>query len=172
MSSSSGVDNACDVVQSPLIVLSDTSTLTMRLRYDIEPASGGQQWDRANISIYDVTTGQIVEIPEEYKAVFLGPGGIKEHAQQCLRNLQAKLNSEGSSLEKIVWASWSLRDPAEFETFNDWRAFMHAAGEQCTRPPWTSQSAYPFLTPGTNLVSSFLLERPNDEFARDARGYL
>ena len=47
------------------------------------------------------------------------PGGIKEHSGQCLRNLQAKLQSMGSSLEKIVWASWSLRDPAEFETFNE-----------------------------------------------------
>jgi 2-iminobutanoate/2-iminopropanoate deaminase len=47
------------------------------------------------------------------------PGGIKEHSAQCLRNLQAKLESMGSSLEKIVWASWSLRDPGEFETFNE-----------------------------------------------------
>ncbi len=47
------------------------------------------------------------------------PGGIADHTRQCLRNLQAKLEAEGSSLEKIVWASWSLRDPADFETFNE-----------------------------------------------------
>ena len=45
-------------------------------------------------------------------------GGIKEQTRQVLRNLQTKLEAEGSSLEKIVWASWSLRDPSEFETFN------------------------------------------------------
>jgi pilus assembly protein CpaF len=46
-------------------------------------------------------------------------GAIKEHARQCLRNLQAMLEAEGSSLEKVVWANWSLRDPAEFEVFNE-----------------------------------------------------
>jgi enamine deaminase RidA (YjgF/YER057c/UK114 family) len=54
--------------------------------------------------------------PETGRAV---PGGITEHARQCLRNLQVKLEGEGSSLEKVVWASWSLRDPADFETFNE-----------------------------------------------------
>ena len=54
--------------------------------------------------------------PETGRAV---PGGIIEHARQCLHNLQAKLEAEGSSLEKVVWASWSLRDPADFETFNE-----------------------------------------------------
>ena len=34
-------------------------------------------------------------------------------------NLKAKLEAEGSSLEKVVWANWSLRDPAEFDTFNE-----------------------------------------------------
>ena len=46
-------------------------------------------------------------------------GGIREHANQCLLNLKAKLESEGSSLEKIVWANWCLRDPTEFDTFNE-----------------------------------------------------
>jgi pilus assembly protein CpaF len=54
--------------------------------------------------------------PETGRAV---PGGIAEHARQCLHNLKAKLEAEGSSLDKVVWASWSLRDPADFETFNE-----------------------------------------------------
>jgi pilus assembly protein CpaF len=54
--------------------------------------------------------------PETGRAV---PGGITEHARQCLHNLQVKLEDEGSSLEKVVWASWSLREPADFETFNE-----------------------------------------------------
>jgi pilus assembly protein CpaF len=44
---------------------------------------------------------------------------IKEQTRQCLRNLTAKLEATGSSLEKVVWANWSLRDPAEFDTFNE-----------------------------------------------------
>ena len=46
-------------------------------------------------------------------------GTIKEQTRQCLRNLKARLESAGSSLGKVVWATWSLRDPAEFDGFND-----------------------------------------------------
>jgi pilus assembly protein CpaF len=46
-------------------------------------------------------------------------GEIKDQTRQCLRNLKAKLEDAGSSLDKVVWANWSLRDPAEFDTFNE-----------------------------------------------------
>jgi pilus assembly protein CpaF len=44
-------------------------------------------------------------------------GGIKEQTRQCLANLKAKLETAGTSLDKIVWANWSLRDATEFEFF-------------------------------------------------------
>ncbi|MDO8484085.1 MAG: RidA family protein, partial [Candidatus Limnocylindrales bacterium] len=46
-------------------------------------------------------------------------GAIKEQTRQCLHNLKARLEAAGSSLDKVVWANWSLRDPAEFDTFNE-----------------------------------------------------
>jgi enamine deaminase RidA (YjgF/YER057c/UK114 family) len=46
-------------------------------------------------------------------------GGIKEQTRQCLQNLKARLEDEGSSLDKVVWANWSLRDPAESDPFNE-----------------------------------------------------
>jgi 2-iminobutanoate/2-iminopropanoate deaminase len=46
-------------------------------------------------------------------------GTIKEQTRQCLRNLKARLEAAGSSLDKVVWATWSLRDPAEFDTFSE-----------------------------------------------------
>jgi hypothetical protein len=57
MSSSSGLDEQCDIVRSPLLILTDTSTMTLRTRYDIEPFSGGFYWDRANVGIFDTTAG-------------------------------------------------------------------------------------------------------------------
>jgi hypothetical protein len=60
ISSSEDLDDQCDVVQSPLFFLTDTSTLELRLRYDIEPQSGGQYWDRANISLVDAQSGDRV----------------------------------------------------------------------------------------------------------------
>ena len=46
-------------------------------------------------------------------------GGIKEQTRQCLANLKTRLETEGSSLEKVVWANWSLRDATEYEAFNE-----------------------------------------------------
>ncbi len=62
ISSSEDLDNQCDIVQSPLFFLSDTSTLELRLRYDIEPQSSGQYWDRANTSLVDAQSGDRVVI--------------------------------------------------------------------------------------------------------------
>jgi enamine deaminase RidA (YjgF/YER057c/UK114 family) len=44
---------------------------------------------------------------------------IKDQTRQCLANLTAKLEENGTSLEKVVWANWSLRDPTEFDDFNE-----------------------------------------------------
>ena len=47
------------------------------------------------------------------------PGGVKEHTRQCLANLKARLEEAGSSLDKVVWANWALRDAADFDMFNE-----------------------------------------------------
>jgi pilus assembly protein CpaF len=87
--------------------------------------AGGMVYVSA-IGPVDSDTGQIV------------PGGIKEQTRQCLANLKAKLEGEGSSLDKVVWSNWSLRDASEFDTFNEeWlRAFPgDAPVGQCTLMP-------------------------------------
>jgi pilus assembly protein CpaF len=61
----------------------------------------------SSIGPVDPDTGQVVS------------GAIKEQTRQCLRNLKTRLEAAGSSLDKVVWANWSLRDPAEFDTFNE-----------------------------------------------------
>jgi enamine deaminase RidA (YjgF/YER057c/UK114 family) len=61
----------------------------------------------SSVGPVDPDTGQVVR------------GELKDHARQCLRNLQASLESVGSSLDKVVWANWSLRDPAEFDAFSE-----------------------------------------------------
>jgi len=61
----------------------------------------------SSIGPVDPGTGQVVS------------GAIREQARQCLKNLEARLEAEGSSLDRVVWANWSLRDPAEFDTFNE-----------------------------------------------------
>jgi len=66
-------------------------------------------------------------------------GGIKEHARQCLTNLKARLEASGSSLEKVVWANWSLREPGEFDAFNEewlrWFPGDVPIGQETLMPP-------------------------------------
>jgi pilus assembly protein CpaF len=70
-----------------------------------------------------VTAGGMVYIssigpidPETGRVV---TGSIKEQTRQCLQNLKGRLEAAGSSLEKVVWANWSLKDPTEFDSFNE-----------------------------------------------------
>ena len=44
---------------------------------------------------------------------------IRQQTRRCLANLKLKLEAMGSSLDKVVWANWSLRDRGEFDRFND-----------------------------------------------------
>jgi len=71
---------------------------------------------------------------------------IKAQTRQCLDNLKMKLEAAGSSLDKVVWANWSLRDPAEFEAFNEeWvRAFPGDApvGQGTILPPLQRRAGF------------------------------
>jgi len=71
-----------------------------------------------------------------------------------------------------VLLGWHRLTELWFETFDDWQTFVASAAHELTPPPWAAGRAYPYVEPGVDFVSSFVLERPTDEFARDARGYL
>jgi 2-iminobutanoate/2-iminopropanoate deaminase len=80
----------------------------------------------------DPATGQVVR------------GGIKEQTHQCLTNLKTKLEGAGSSLEKVVWANWSLREASEFDVFNEeWLRWFpgDAPGGQGTLLPLSHRRA-------------------------------
>ncbi len=61
----------------------------------------------SSVGPIDPETGQVMS------------AGIKEQTRQCLLNLKTRLEAAGSSLDKVVWANWSLRDLSELETFNE-----------------------------------------------------
>jgi enamine deaminase RidA (YjgF/YER057c/UK114 family) len=70
-----------------------------------------------------VTAGGMVYIssigPVDPESGQIVSGAIKDQTRQVLTNLQAKLEAAGSSLDKVVWANWSLKDPTEFDSFNE-----------------------------------------------------
>jgi Flp pilus assembly protein, ATPase CpaF len=73
-------------------------------------------------------------------------GAIKEQTRQCLVNLKARLEEAGSSLDKIVWANWALRDPAEFDTFNEewvrWFPGDSPVGQGTLMPPLQRRAGF------------------------------
>ena len=70
-----------------------------------------------------VTAGGMVYVssvgPIDPETGLVVGGDIKDQTRQCLANLKMKLEAAGSSLEKVVWANWSLREPSEFDTFSE-----------------------------------------------------
>ena len=71
-----------------------------------------------------------------------------------------------------VLHEWHRLTELWFEGFDGWRRFMTEVVPGLTRPAWATLAEFPFVRCGSEFVGSFLLERPTDEFLRDARGYL
>jgi pilus assembly protein CpaF len=44
-------------------------------------------------------------------------GGTAEHTDRCLANLEVALREAGTSLDRVVWATWALKDAGDFDTF-------------------------------------------------------
>ncbi len=71
-------------------------------------------------------------------------GGVKVQARQCLTNLKAMLEAQGSSLEKVVWANWSLVDRTEFDTFyEEWMSWFPAAPRSDRARSWRRRNGAP-----------------------------
>ena len=96
-------------------------------------AAGGMIYVSA-IGPIDPDTGQVV------------PGGIKEQARRCLDSLKTVLETAGSSLDKVVWANWSLRDPTEFDTFYEewvrWFPGDAPVGQGTLMPPLQRRAGF------------------------------
>ena len=71
---------------------------------------------------------------------------IRTQARQCLVNLKSKLEDAGSSLDRVVWANWSLRDPGEFDEFNEeWTRWFPAdapIGQGTLMPPLLRRAGF------------------------------
>lgn len=67
---------------------------------------------------------------------------------------------------------WDRVTELWYDGYDDWRRSVLIEPPHYTPPPWDAGARYPFFTPRENVVSTFLLERPADEFLRDSRSYL
>jgi pilus assembly protein CpaF len=57
--------------------------------------------------------------PVDHETNTVVTGSIKEQTRRCMSNLSDRLKLAGASLERVVWANWSLKDPTDFDEFMD-----------------------------------------------------
>ena len=112
-------------------VLPDSVQATIGLGRAV--AAGGMVYV-SSIGPVDPETGRVVH------------GAIKEQTRQCLQNLKTALEAAGTSLDKVVWANWSIRDPAEFDTFNEewvrWFPGDAPVGQGTLMPPLQRRAGF------------------------------
>jgi hypothetical protein len=91
---------------------------------------------------------------------------------QDVGNVPGRWRPDTAPPPGYIKARWDRVLELWYETFADWRQGVEAATARCTGPGWATQPQYPFLRAYEELASTFILERPNDDFLRDLRGYV
>jgi hypothetical protein len=71
-----------------------------------------------------------------------------------------------------IKTSWDRVMELWYETFDDWRDSVVTNPPSYTKPSWATRDEYPFVERDADLVSTFLLERPTDDYLKDLRGYI
>ncbi len=88
----------------------------------------------SSIGPVDHDTGQVVT------------GSVKDQTRRCMANLSDRLEGVGSSLEKVVWANWSLKDPTDFDEFNEewvrWFPVDAPLGQCTVMPPLQRRAGF------------------------------
>jgi 2-iminobutanoate/2-iminopropanoate deaminase len=71
---------------------------------------------------------------------------IQEQTRQCLKNVEAILTAAGSSIDKVVSATFILADPKDFAGMNEeWRDWFG------TKPPARQGAKLPIEMPGLKI---------------------
>jgi pilus assembly protein CpaF len=97
-----------------------------------------------------VTAGGMVYVstigPIDPESGQVKSSAIKDQTRQCLSNLKTKLEGAGSSLDKVVWANWALRDPTDFDVFNEewvrWFPGDGPVGQGTLMPPMQRRAGF------------------------------
>ncbi len=67
---------------------------------------------------------------------------------------------------------WHRLTEQWYENFDGWRKSVIDSPPSYTKPPWANYEKYPFLEPYSDFVSTFILERPTNDFLTDYHGYI
>jgi hypothetical protein len=86
---------------------------------------------------------------------------------------------DGTPPDDMLMVQWDRVVELWYSSFSDWRKAVIQSPPGYTQPEWAadpffpgSHNKYPFFEPHVDFVSTFILERPSDEFLRDTRHFL
>jgi hypothetical protein len=67
---------------------------------------------------------------------------------------------------------WNRLTELWYENFDNWKKAVIDSPPKYTKPSWATYDKYPFLLPYTDFCSTFILEKPTNNFLRDYNGYV
>ena len=65
-----------------------------------------------------------------------------------------------------VTSDWHRVSELWYENANGWMESIITSPPAYSQPPWTGYDRYPFFEPGVDFASTFILERPTDDWLR------
>lgn len=66
----------------------------------------------------------------------------------------------------VMLGGWHRVSEQWYENSRGWVESVLEAPPAYTPPPWATHKRYPFFEPGTDFISTFILERPTDDWLR------
>jgi len=140
------------------------------------PARATEDFKGAGLSLAD-------DANLRWVTVIKYPEGVsREEGDDWYINVHAKEVCEQPGLKRFfsfhavepsnLVGPWVRVSELWYENHDAWRKAVIGSPPKYTKPSWATYDRYPFLKPGADLVSTFLLERPECDFLRDYRGYV
>jgi len=116
---------------------------------------------------------QVTKYP---KGVSLAEGEdwfLNVHVKEALQQpgLTAYFSSRACNMPGRYPVEWARLTEMWYEDFHGWKKSVIDSPPKYTKPPWASWDKYPFLQPYVDFNSTFILERPDHDYLRDARPY-
>ena len=68
-------------------------------------------------------------------------------------------------------ATWVRQSELWYEDFNGWKKSVIDKPPKYTKPPWAKYDKYPFLEPYVDFTSTFIAERPDIDYLKEARPF-
>ena len=71
--------------------------------------------------------------------------------------------------EELFFKQWHRVSEMWYENNNGWVDSVINNPPQYTKPEWANQDTYPFLIPGSEFISTFILEIPDHDFIKESK---